>query len=131
MKDVATEGREHVTQMKRLLGFLFGSRREGGIPPAARPSDMQSPSERPQLYRIDFDMMLKGSIYPRRGGPVRQYGVTVNGSTRLVTSGEMVDEETLQALIAAGAVRAPLAQIPPKASKPALLDHTETEGDLY
>ena len=128
MKDAATEGREHATRMKRLLGFLFGGRRDGDIPPSVRPPDMPSPSERPQLYRIDFDMMLKGSIYPRRGGPVRQYGVTVNGSTRLVTSGEMVDEETLRALIAAGAVRVSLAQIPPKTAKPALLDHTDVEG---
>jgi len=117
--------------MKRLLGFLFGGRRDGGMNPAARPSEVSSPSERTPLYRIDFDMMLKGSIYQRRGGPVRQYGVTVNGSTRLVTSGEMVDEETLHALIAAGAVRAPQGHTPPKSAKPALLDHTETEGDPY
>ena len=49
-------------------------------------------------------MMLKGSVYQRRRGSVRQYGVTVNGSTHLVTSGDLVDEETLYALIAAGAV---------------------------
>jgi hypothetical protein len=50
-------------------------------------------------------MMLKGSVYMRRGKPIRQFGVTVGGSTRLVTSGDVVDEETYAALIAAGAIR--------------------------
>lgn len=60
---------------------------------------------RPEFYPIEFDMMLKGSIVERRRGPVRQYGVTVNGSTRLVTSGDVVDRATYDALLAAGAVR--------------------------
>ncbi|HIJ74419.1 MAG TPA: hypothetical protein HPP83_09990 [Candidatus Hydrogenedentes bacterium] len=50
-------------------------------------------------------MMLKGSVYQRRNGPVRQFGVTVRGSTRVVTSGEVVDRETYLALIAANAIR--------------------------
>lgn len=74
-------------------------------------------------------MMLKGSIYQRRRGPVRQYGVTVNGSTRLVTSGEWVDEETLHALVAAGVVRPPQNQPLPKSARQAVLDHTALEGD--
>jgi len=60
---------------------------------------------RPNLYHIDYDMMLKGSVFLRRGKPIRQFGVTVGGSTRLVTSGDVVDEETYAALIAAGAIR--------------------------
>lgn len=50
-------------------------------------------------------MMLKGSIYHRRKQTVRQFGVTVNGATKLVTSGDMVDAATYDALVAAGAIR--------------------------
>lgn len=50
-------------------------------------------------------MMLKGTIYKRPSGSVRQYAVTVRGSTRLVTSGDWVDSDTFDALIEAGAVR--------------------------
>ena len=57
------------------------------------------------LFRVDFDMMVKGNLVERRHGPVRQFGVTVHGATRLVTSGEMVDRDTYRALVAAGAIR--------------------------
>ncbi|MCX5757641.1 MAG: hypothetical protein NTU83_03875 [Candidatus Hydrogenedentes bacterium] len=125
------EGHDYAIRMKRLLGFLFGGRRDESDGAHQCVSDVQTPHDRPQLYRIDFDMMLKGSVYQRRRGPVRQYGVTVNGSTCLVTSGDLVDEETLYALIAAGAVRAPQSQPLPKPGKPALLDRTAVEGDDY
>ena len=77
-------------------------RKRNTPPPAAR-QDTDVPSQ--QLYRIDFDMMLKGSIYKRRKDTVRQFGVTVNGATRLVTSGDLVDSPTYAALLAAGAIR--------------------------
>lgn len=48
--------------------------------------------------------MLKGTITERGGVPIRQFGVYVDGVVRLVTSGEMVDRETFDALIAAGAI---------------------------
>jgi hypothetical protein len=54
---------------------------------------------------IEFDMMLKGSIYDRPTGRVRQYGITVDGATRVVTSGDYVDRETYDALVKAGAIR--------------------------
>ncbi|NIA16701.1 MAG: hypothetical protein GWP08_21835 [Nitrospiraceae bacterium] len=57
------------------------------------------------MYRIDFDMMLKGSTCKRGRATVRQFGVTVQGSTRLVTSGDVVDAETYNALLAMGAIR--------------------------
>ena len=57
------------------------------------------------MFRIDFDMMLKGNICKRRRELVRQFGVTVNGSTRLVTSGDLVDLDTYRALLAAGTIR--------------------------
>jgi hypothetical protein len=61
----------------------------------------------PNLVRIDFAMMLKGHIIKRGSQQVRQIGVTVNGSTRLVTSGDMVDLATYEALVRAGIVAPP------------------------
>lgn len=58
-----------------------------------------------EMYVIDFNMMLKGSVYKRRSGNVRQFGVTVDGATRLVTSGERVDRATYDALLDVGAIR--------------------------
>lgn len=57
------------------------------------------------MFGISLDMMLKGSFHKRFGVKIRQFGVTVRGATCLVTSGDMVDEETYQALIAAGVIR--------------------------
>jgi hypothetical protein len=61
----------------------------------------------PGGYLIEFDMMVKGSVYKRRSGLVRQFGVTVDGATRLVTSGDIVDRQTYDALLAVGAIRTP------------------------
>lgn len=82
--------------------MLFRKRKP--LPPEAR-SDADSSSADPLGYLVEFDMMLKGTIYKRGSVSVRQYGVTVRGSTRLVTSGEWVDRETYEALVEAGAVR--------------------------
>jgi hypothetical protein len=84
-----------------------------------------SAPDRQPLFHIDFDMMLKGSIYQRRKGPVRQFGVTVNGATRLVTSGDTVDLDTYNALLAAGAIRpvAPTAS----AKTPGVVDYLALE----
>ncbi len=60
-----------------------------------------------EFFRIEFDMLLKGSVYKRRTGEIKQIGVTVNGATKLVTSGDLVDKDTLKALVAAGAIRSP------------------------
>jgi hypothetical protein len=59
------------------------------------------------LYPIEFDTLLKGSIVQRRGVAVRQFGVYVNGAVRLVTSGDRVDRETYEALVAEGAIQPP------------------------
>ena len=58
------------------------------------------------FHLIEFDMMLKGSLYTRTTGQVRQFGVTVRGATHLVTSGDVVDEPTYQALVDAGVITA-------------------------
>lgn len=57
--------------------------------------------------RIEFDMMRKGHVITRGKKQVRQIGVTVNGSTRLVTSGDLVDLETYEALVLAGVIEPP------------------------
>lgn len=70
-----------------------------------------------RVVRIDFDMMLKGSVYNRPSGKVKQYGVTVDGATKVITSGDFVDRDTYDALIKAGAIRpvsdAPTPDAPP------------------
>lgn len=53
---------------------------------------------------VPFERMLKGTVSERDGVPIRQFGVYVDGVVRLVTSGEMVDRETYEALIAAEAI---------------------------
>ena len=80
--------------------------------------DMGEPGGEPEVYRIDYDMMLKGSIATRRGKPIRQYGVTVDGATRLITSGDTVDRKTYEALVAAGAIRSALRPAPDSPGTP-------------
>ncbi len=59
------------------------------------------------VIRIEFEMMLKGAVYDRAGGKIKQYGVTVDGATKVVTSGDFVDQATYKALLTSGAVRPP------------------------
>lgn len=66
---------------------------------------MQMEPAQTESYRIDYDMMLKGNVCRRNHGKVRQIGVTVNGATRLVTSGDEVDRPTYEALLQCGALR--------------------------
>jgi len=69
------------------------------------------------MVRIDFEMMLKGSVYDRPSGRVRQFGVTVDGATKVITSGDFVDRDTYNALLKAGAIR-PRSETPPDAPQP-------------
>jgi len=85
------------------LFFRKQKNRGGKLPRMAAHS--ADAGHEPEHYRIDFDMMVKGSIFDRRGGKVRQYGVTVDGATRLVTSGDVVNRATYKALLVAGAIR--------------------------
>ncbi|MDK1022532.1 MAG: hypothetical protein QGD90_12960 [Candidatus Hydrogenedentes bacterium] len=68
-----------------------------------------------KLMRLEFQMMLRGNVIERPSGKVRQIGVTVEGSTKVVTSGDLIDRETYEALIRAGAIqpKAP-PKVPPK-----------------
>lgn len=54
---------------------------------------------------VTFEMMTKGSVQVRGRKKVRQFAVMVGASIRLVTSGDTVDHETYQALLAAEVVR--------------------------
>jgi hypothetical protein len=85
--------------------LLFRKHQKGASASSDNSGEAGDHAPQPELFRIDFDMMLKGSINTRRGKPIRQYGVTVNGATRLVTSGDLVDRQAYEALVAAGVVR--------------------------
>jgi outer membrane biosynthesis protein TonB len=102
--------------------LLFGKRKKPGAVQSQLAERKTSRGIRnSEVIRIEFDMMLKGSVYRRRGGDVRQFGVTVHGATRLVTSGDIVDRSTYEALLAAGAIR-PAA--PPQKSSPPRQERT-------
>ena len=76
-------------------------------------------SQRPMMIdpadavRITFEMMKKGHIIKRGRETLRQIGVTVDGSTRLVTSGDVVDRDTYEALVRAGIVSTSGRQVEP------------------
>jgi hypothetical protein len=72
--------------------------------------DRSAPPARPvgeAFVRIEYDMMQKGSHVLRRGVETRQYLIMVNGSVRIVNSGDVVDRETYDALVAAGVLAPP------------------------
>lgn len=71
-------------------------------------------------------MMLKGSLYERKGGVVRQATVTVDGATRLVTSGDRIDRRTYDALVVAGAI-SPVPGLVPKPPPAVIEDQPEEE----
>jgi len=86
--------------------FSRFARSDGRAPSERRPSRRAEGIGTPtNVVRIDYDMMIKGSVYDRPGGPVKQYGVTVGGATRVITSGDFVNEATYRALLTAGAIR--------------------------
>ena len=103
------------------------NRKHSALPPHKRKGAVAA-GESSKLHRVDFEMMLKGSTLKRRGKPIRQFGVTVKGSTRLVTSGDVVDEETYQALIACGAIApAPAPEDSPSPAQPVLPEESSKE----
>lgn len=58
------------------------------------------------LHTVHLDMMQRGTYYDRPSGQVRQCSVTVDGATRLVTSGDTVPQDVFDALVEAGIVAA-------------------------
>lgn len=75
--------------------------------------------------------MRKGSVTVRQGKEVRQYGLSIKGMVRLVTSGDVVDRETYDALLAAKVIdpiRIPDPTADPMpASPPASIERPEAE----
>ncbi len=106
---------------KNLWDRVRGAFSGQGKPAVARAAEAELGPGQRRVVRIDFDMMLKGSVYNRPSGKVKQYGVTVDGATRVITSGDFVDRDTYDALIKAGAIRpmseAPTPDTPPSQMK--------------
>ncbi len=74
------------------------------LPTVPERDTVEVPHEQ-RRYPIEFDMMLKGHVYERPTGKVRQCAVTVDGATRLVTSGDRVDKATFDALVEFAAIK--------------------------
>lgn len=82
-------------------------------------SDMTGPgADSEKLMRLDYKMMLRGNIIERPEGKVRQIGVTVDGSTKVVTSGDLINLETYKALLQVGAIQPKASEAAPE-EKPA------------
>ena len=98
--------------------MLFGKRktRDSKTRKSSKKDKSAPPSE--ELMRLEYQMMLRGNVVERPEGKVRQIGVTVGGSTKVVTSGDLIDRETYKALIRAGAIQPKAPTTPPK-EKPA------------
>ena len=85
--------------------MLFRKKTRHGLPAVRGLSRADEPEGQAGLYHIAYETLLKGSVNTRGGVSVRQFGVYVNGVIRLVTSGDMVDRDTYEALVAAGAIK--------------------------
>jgi hypothetical protein len=83
---------------------LFGKRKRRGNRATHAPLMPGHSVSQAGLYHITEDIMRKGSVIVRQGKEVRQYGLSFKGMVRLVTSGDVVDRETYDALLAAGAI---------------------------
>jgi hypothetical protein len=88
-----------------------------------RKQSAQGASGRPRAggadgFLITEDMLIRGTVSMRRGKPIRQIGVTVNGSTVLVTTGDTVSLDTFEALVAVGAVAGSRPPSGPKGAPP-------------
>ncbi len=83
-----------------------------------------------EKIHITFDMFTKGSIFDRPSGSVRQIAVTVDGATRLVTSGDYVNRETYDALVNFEAIL-PIDSLPkkPSPSTPTRVENEEIVND--
>lgn len=89
--------------------MLFGKRREGAPGGARGPA---YPAVEPEMYVVSYENMLKGNKVMRRGKPIRQVAIVVEGTVKLITSGDRVDRRTYDALIGAGVL--PPANLPRK-----------------
>lgn len=79
--------------------MIFGKRRANAV---ATASGTAYPALEPELYVVAYENMLKGNKLTRRGRPIRQVAIVVEGTVKLVTSGDRVDRRTYDALIESG-----------------------------
>lgn len=84
--------------------MLFGKRRS--LPPTGKEGGAR-PAVEPELYVVPYESMQKGNKLLRKGKPIRQVAIVVEGTARLVTSGDRVDRRTFEALIGAGVLPPP------------------------
>ena len=84
--------------------MLFGKRRD--LPTTGKEGGAR-PAVEPELYVVAYESMLKGNKVLRKGKPIRQVAIVVEGTVRLVTSGDRVDRRTFEALIGAGVLPPP------------------------
>ena len=83
--------------------MLFGKRRQS---PAARPTGSAQGGGMADTYVVAYERMLKGNQLTRRGRPIKQVAIVVHGTVKLVTSGDMVDRKTYEALVLGGVLAA-------------------------
>ena len=84
---------------------MFG-KRKGQETKTGKTSKTKNAAPRAEkLMRLEYEMMLRGNVIDRPEGKVRQIGVTVDGSTKVVTSGDLINRETYKALIQVGAIQ--------------------------
>ena len=93
--------------------MFFGKKRKGGKGAGGKRGAADANPDSQELFLIEIDMMLKGNTFKRPQGTVRQCAVTVDGATRLVTSGDTVDRDTYDALVLAQAIH-PIPGLSPK-----------------
>lgn len=95
--------------------MFFGKRRS--LPPTGKEGGAR-PAVEPELYVVAYESMQKGNKLLRKGKPIRQVAIVVEGTARLVTSGDRVDRRTFEALIGAGVLPPPGAlrggDVPPR-----------------
>lgn len=84
--------------------MIFGKRSN---PPVTGKEGGPRHAIEPELYVVGYDSMLKGNKVLRKGKPIRQVAIVVDGTVRLVTSGDRVDRRTYDALIGAGVLPPP------------------------
>ena len=84
--------------------MLFGKR--PNVSPSGKDGGAR-PAVEPELYVVAYESMLKGNKVLRKGKPIRQVAIVVEGTVRLITSGDRVDRRTIEALIGAGVLPPP------------------------
>ena len=97
--------RPHPGMLNSLRDTVASEKRNPGLD-----HDWSAPQPRSggeAFVRIEYEMMQKGSHVVRHGVETRQYLIMVNGSVRIVNSGDTVDRETYEALVAAGVIAPP------------------------